>query len=117
MPVTDEPRRALGTTPRLAPRLVLSEVIGAPYKADNFRAVLGDVRQDAGLQFRDLSRTAVVTLAEAGCTVPEIASITGRSIDRTEKLFEVYLARNTQKAQRHREARGSPEAESWRLRP
>ena len=98
VPVTDELRRALDTTARQAPQIVLSEVTGVPYKADNFRAVFADVREEAGLkglQFLDLRRTAVVRLAEAGCTVPEISAITGHSIDRTEKILEVYLPRNS----------------------
>jgi len=47
-----------------------------------------------GLQFRDLRRTAAVRLAEAGCTVPEIAAITGHTIDTTARILEAYLPRN-----------------------
>jgi hypothetical protein len=32
-------------------------------------------------------------LAEAGCTVPEIASITGHSLRSVETILEKYLAR------------------------
>ncbi len=46
------------------------------------------------LQFLDLRRTAVVRLAEAGCTVPEIAAITGHQLDRTARILETYLPRN-----------------------
>ena len=45
------------------------------------------------LQARDLRRTAAVRLAEAGATVPEIAAVTGHSIDRTERIMEVYVPR------------------------
>jgi integrase len=40
-----------------------------------------------GLRFQDLRRTAVVRLAEAGCTDPEIAAITGHSLKRTKQNF------------------------------
>ena len=35
----------------------------------------------------------LVRLAEAGCTTPEIAAISGHSIERTERILEVYLPR------------------------
>jgi len=60
------------------------------------RSAFAATRDRAGLQHlqaRDLRRTAMVRLAEAGCTVPEIASISGHSIDRTERILEVYLPR------------------------
>ena len=60
------------------------------------RSAFAATRGRAGLQHlqaRDLRRTAMVRLAEAGCTVPEIASISGHSIDRTERILEVYLPR------------------------
>jgi integrase len=47
-----------------------------------------------GLQFRDLRRTAMVRLAEAGVTVPEIAAISGHTIETTTRILEVYLSRN-----------------------
>jgi hypothetical protein len=47
-----------------------------------------------GLQFRDLRRTAVLRLAEAGCTVPE-HSRDNRSHNRYEtRILEAYLPRN-----------------------
>ena len=50
------------------------------------------------LQFRDLRRTAIVRLAEACATVPEIASISGHTIDRCQRILEVYLPRNSKMA-------------------
>jgi integrase len=76
----------------------VSEITMRPYKADNFRAVFADLRRAAGIadvQFMDLRRTAVVRLAEASCTVPEIAAITGHSLETTQKILEVYLPRNS----------------------
>lgn len=45
----------------------------------------------AKLQRRDLRRTAVVRLAEAACTIPEIAAITGHTIKSVETIIETYL--------------------------
>ncbi len=36
----------------------------------------------------------MVNLARAGATIPEIAAITGHSIDRTQEIFERYLPRD-----------------------
>jgi hypothetical protein len=36
----------------------------------------------------------VVRLAEAGCSVPEIAAITGHELTRTTQILETYLPRN-----------------------
>ncbi len=61
-----------------------------------WRKAFNIIRAEAGLghlQARDLRRTAIVNLAEAGCTTPEIAAISGHSIDRTERILEVYLPR------------------------
>lgn len=52
----------------------------------------------SGLQRRDLRRTGVVRLAEAGATVPQIASLTGWSIDYCERIVDTYLPRRTEVA-------------------
>jgi len=60
------------------------------------RKAFSNTRARAGLdhlQARDLRRTAIVRLAEAGCTVPEIAAISGHNVDRTAQILEVYLPR------------------------
>lgn len=46
-----------------------------------------------GLHFHDLRGTAVTMLAEAGCDVPEIASITGHSLKSVHTILEKYLSR------------------------
>src|SRR5436190_14133067 len=45
------------------------------------------------LQLRDLRRTAATKLAEAGCTTPQIASITGHSIDRCQRILDTYVVK------------------------
>jgi len=52
----------------------------------------------AGLHFHDLRGTAVTMLAEAGCSVPEIAAITGHSLKDATAILEVYLSRTRQLA-------------------
>jgi integrase len=51
-----------------------------------------------GAQARDLRRTAMVRMAEAGATVPQIASVSGHSIDSTQRILETYLPRNRELA-------------------
>ena len=68
---------------------------------DTWRDAFNSIRAKAGLghlQARDLRRTAVVNLARASATVPEIAAITGHSIDRTQWILETYLPRDVQMA-------------------
>lgn len=48
----------------------------------------------ADVQFRDLRRTAMVRLAEAGATSIEIAAISGHTIDVTQRILETYIPRN-----------------------
>lgn len=43
------------------------------------------------LHFHDLRGTAVTRLAEAGCTVPEIAAITGHSLESAGRILSRYL--------------------------
>lgn len=45
------------------------------------------------LQRRDLRRTGMVQLALAGATVPQIAALSGHSIDQTAKIVETYVPR------------------------
>jgi hypothetical protein len=55
----------------------------------------------AGL--RDLRRTAMVRIAEAEATVPQIASVSGHSIEATQRILETYLPRNRDLAEIPRE--------------
>lgn len=45
------------------------------------------------LHFNDLRGTAVTLLAESGCTVPEIVSITGHTLASAHQILEKYMAR------------------------
>ena len=100
-------------------RLIVTEAKKKPYKADHFRHVFAKVRAAAGavmcaqalaeligtepsrfidvssLVYRQLRHTAIVMLARAGCTVPEIAAITGHSIQTVTQILEHYLPRDS----------------------
>lgn len=75
---------------------LIAQSNGKPFGRGYLSEVFGDIRTLAGLgrlQARDLRRTAVVRMAEAGCTVPQISAITGHSIDETNRIMETYLPR------------------------
>lgn len=99
VPASDELRAELAAAPRLAPTIVISESTGQPYTRSGFGHAFRALRAATGLpkdlRFHDLRRTAVVRLAEAGASVPEIAAVTGHSLDRTARMLEVYLPRTT----------------------
>jgi integrase len=67
---------------------------GLMWPRGNFSRAWNIAQRKAGLpplQRRDLRRTAVVNLALAGCTVPEIASITGHHTTTIDDMLKVYL--------------------------
>jgi integrase len=51
------------------------------------------------LHFHDIRGTTVTMLAEAGCTLPEIVSITGHSLRSAQDILERYLARTSRLAE------------------
>jgi hypothetical protein len=108
VPVLPELTQMLDETPKEATVYVISEETGAPYKPDNFRHLFAEIRAEAGIDqialehgieggllFMDLRRTAIVHLARAGSSVPEIAAVTGHSIARTAAILEIYLPRDS----------------------
>ena len=54
--------------------------------------------QENHRQRRDLRRTGIVRLAEAGATTPQIASISGHGIDYCQRIIDTYLPRRTEVA-------------------
>lgn len=64
---------------------------GSPWTADSFRTSFGKAQIAAGIigiTFHDLRGTAVTRLAAAGCTVPEIAQITGHGLKDCETILD-----------------------------
>jgi len=76
--------------------VILTTPTGRAWKATNFRHAWKDAATKAGiegLQFRDLRRTAMVRMAEAGATAIEIAAVSGHTIDQTQRILEAYIPR------------------------
>jgi integrase len=71
---------------------------GQPFKANDlsttFRKIRGACLTKRKLTFRGLRHTCVVQLARAGCEIPEIASITGHSIQSVHMILQRYLPRD-----------------------
>ena len=70
---------------------------GRPVKYGQFNERFRRIARRAGIedaQARDLRRTAMLRMAEAGATVPQIASVSGHSIQATQRILETYLPRN-----------------------
>lgn len=95
VPCTKALREFLDGLKRGSP-LILTTPTGRAWKKSNLRDQWNAVAEAAeidGLHFHDLRGTAVTMLAEAGCTTPEIASITGHSMKTVESILERYLSR------------------------
>ncbi len=58
------------------------------------------------LKLKELRHSCVVALARAGCTVPEIASITGHSLASVEQILQRYLPRDSTVARNAQAKRG-----------
>jgi integrase len=76
--------------------LMLVTKTGLPWKPRHFKSEWEKASKAAGitdLHFHDLRGTAITMLAEAGCTAPQIASITGHSLKTVSTTLDKYLAR------------------------
>ena len=78
--------------------VILTSSDNKPWTSDGFRSSWGravDTAGIVGVRFNDLRGSAVTRLAEAGCTVPEIAAITGHSLATVETMLDRhYLSRS-----------------------
>lgn len=95
VPCTQALARMLDGMDRSA-MVILNTKTGRPWTARYFKGQWEDASKAAGiidLHFHDLRGTAVTMLAEAGCSVPEIASITGHTLKSVHGILERYLAR------------------------
>lgn len=50
------------------------------------------IEKQAFLHLNDLRGTAVTLLTEAGCTIQQVCSITGHTLDSTTRILRHYLA-------------------------
>lgn len=81
--------------------LLVASPRGLAWGRRNFNRTWDIARREANLpplQRRDLRRTAVVLMAQAGLTTGQIASVTGHRIETTAAILNVYLPRRTEVA-------------------
>lgn len=103
VPLTHSLRIRLDAMARAAEVICLSSR-GTPWTSDGFKSSFAEAKAAAvkagavrigGLTFHDTRGTAVVNLALAGCSVPEIVSITGHSLKDAEAILDAhYLGRD-----------------------
>jgi integrase len=102
MPAGAPLRALLETTERRGP-LILTNTRGLPWTSDGFRTSWSKACDRAGvsgLTFHHLRGTAVVRLAIAGASVPQIAAVTGHSLRDVEAILDAhYLGRDIQLAE------------------
>lgn len=102
MPAGAPLRALLDATGRRGP-LILTNTLGRPWTSDGFRTSWAKACGRAGIEgltFHDLRGTAVVRLAIAGASVPQIAAVTGHSLKDVEAILDThYLGRDIQLAE------------------
>ncbi|MGI9411602.1 MAG: tyrosine-type recombinase/integrase, partial [Hyphomicrobiaceae bacterium] len=87
--------KALSGAPKRAVT-ILTGKRGQPWTSDGFRTEWRKVSLAAGIKdrtFHDLRGTAITRMAEAGCEIPEIATISGHSVNQVSRIIDAYLAR------------------------
>lgn len=103
VPVMPQLKREIDKSPRNSPVILVSERTKKPYTKDHFGDVFREIRKEAGiedeLQFRDIRKTSCVMLKLAGCTIPEIAAISGHSNAELSEMMEVYLPHDSKTAE------------------
>lgn len=95
IPCTKTLQRMLNDIDKTA-AVVLTTKTRLPWKARYFKAQWEAASKAAGitdLHFHDIRGTAITMLAEAGCTTPQIAAITGHSLKTVTTILDKYLAR------------------------
>jgi integrase len=103
VPVGMPLKAMLDASPRVA-TVILATVDKTAWTEDGFRSSWGKACGKAGIRpgltFHDLRGSAVTRLAEAGCSVPEIATVTGHSLADVEEILDAhYMGRTTKLAE------------------
>jgi integrase len=76
--------------------MVVPSPTGLAWAYRNFARSWDAARKKAGIegvQRRDLRRTAMVRMAEAGATAAQIAAVSGHTIDQTARILDTYIPR------------------------
>ncbi len=96
VPVHPQLATHLEGLPRNGSSLTIVAFRGRPVPYARFNERVRRICRSAGVdaQARDPRRTAMLRMAEAGATVPQIASVSGHSIEATQPILETYLPRN-----------------------
>lgn len=100
IPVSDATRAMVDKAAEGQLFLFRNERTGKAYTEERLSKTFAWVRAAAvkagarKLQLRWLRHSCIVQLARAGCTVPEIASITGHALSGVERILSVYLPRD-----------------------
>jgi integrase len=93
IPVGAPLKAALDATERYADTILVNAYKLSWANPRSFAQQFGKTREKVGITgvtFHDLRGTAVTRLARAGCTVPEIASITGHSLSEVKTILEAH---------------------------
>lgn len=96
IPVASALAAEIATIPKRS-TVMLTSTDRLPWSSDGFRSSWGRACKKAGIEgvtFHDLRGSAVTKLAEADCSVAEIATITGHSLDDVGAILDGhYLSR------------------------
>jgi integrase len=102
VPCTKALKATLDAAERRA-TVILTTKTGLAFKKRYFARLWEETCKSAGipddLHFHDVRGTTVTMLAEANCTLPEIAAITGHSLRRAQDILDKYLARTSRLAE------------------
>ncbi|MBK3732922.1 phage integrase family protein [Azospirillum brasilense] len=93
VPATSLLRDRLAALPKENILLVVAETTRQQWKQQAFSKAFREIANAAGLphiEFRSLRATCVCRLASAGCSIPEIASITGHTLVSVHHILKHY---------------------------
>lgn len=104
IPVHSELKRILDAAKEIATSPYIVELNQQQLPYIKFNRFFREIRQiaciDPEYQTRDLRRTAMVRMAEAGAEIQDIAAVSGHTIENTTQILETYLPRTYFMAQR-----------------
>ncbi len=93
IPAGAELRELLDSMPRISPTILINKRDKRPWTSDGFNTSWTKAKAKASitdLTFHDLRGTAVTRLAIAGCSVAQIAAITGHSLKDVEGILDAH---------------------------
>lgn len=86
-------KEMLDSMPRISPVILTNKRDKRPWTSDGFNTSWSKAKAKAGIEdltFHDLRGTAVTRLAIAGCSVAQIAAITGHSLKDVEGILDAH---------------------------